>query len=158
MEGRPVMMRRAPRMPNAGSMTVASRVSLRGELAAVGETEVMTAETTVVAVNMVLVGTLITSVPEWLVLIVDTGTEVVNVVVIVEFWAWTRSGNNPRTTLSTCRCRAAIVNDDDERRESGWGSGRVQDRNINSAFGGCSRPERACTEQITTRMLRTQSC
>lgn len=87
IEGRPVIMRRAPRTPNAGSTTVASCVSLSGEWVAVGETEVMTSETMVVAANMVLVGTLITLVPERLVLIVDTGTEVVNVVVLVEFWA-----------------------------------------------------------------------
>lgn len=54
---------------------------------AVGETEVMTSETIVVAVNIVLVGTVITFVPDRLVLIVDTATEVVNVVVLVEFWA-----------------------------------------------------------------------
>ena len=100
-EGRPVMMRRAPRTPNAGPMTVASRVSLRGELVAVGETDVMTIDTTVVALNIVLVGTLITLVPDQLVLIVDTGTEVVNVVVLVEFWAWTRSGSSPNTALRT---------------------------------------------------------
>jgi hypothetical protein len=81
------MMRRAPRTPNAGPMTVASSVSLKGELVAVGKIEVTTSETTVVAVNIVLAGTLITLVPDRLVLIVETGTEVINVVVLVEFWA-----------------------------------------------------------------------
>ena len=83
----------------------------------------MTCETTVVAVNIVLVGTVITFVPDRLVLIVDTGTEVVNVVVLVEFCAWTRSGNRPRTTPSMCECSIAIVENDDERRESSKGQG-----------------------------------
>lgn len=123
------MMRRAPRTPNAGPITVASSVSLKAELVAVGEAEVMTSEMTVVAVNIVLAGTLITLVPDRLVLIVDTGTEVVNVVVLVEFWAWTKSGNSPRTTLSMCGCRAAIVENDDERKESRkgqWRSSRLE--------------------------------
>lgn len=72
---------------------------------------------------MVLVGTLITFVPDRLVLIVETATEVVNVVVLVEFWAWTKNGNRPRTTPSMCECSIAIVANDDEERESDKGQG-----------------------------------
>lgn len=153
-EGRPVMMRRAPRTPNAGPMTVASSVSLNGELVAVGETEVMTSETTVVAVNIVLAGTLITLVPDRLVLIVDTGTEVVNVVVLVEFWAWTKSGNSPRTTLSMCGCRAAIVETTSEKKESR--KGQWQSLRLEKHWP--QRPKAVrdpnLTEQITGIVLR----
>jgi hypothetical protein len=148
------MMRRAPRTPNAGPMTVASCVSLRAEWVAVGETEVMTSETMVVAANMVLAGTLITLVPDRLVLIVDTGMEVVNVVVLVEFWAWTKSGNSPRTTLSMCGCRAAIVENDDERRESRKGQwrefkiGETQPRRSEAVR------DPSLTERITIIMLK----
>ena len=72
---------------------------------------------------MVLVGTVITFVPDRLVLIVETATEVVNVVVLVEFCAWTRNGNSPRTTPSMCECSIAIVENDDEERESDKGQG-----------------------------------
>lgn len=84
-----------------------------------------------------LVGTVITFVPDRLVLIVDTATEVVNVVVLVEFWAWTRNGNSPRRTPSMCGCRASIVENDDERRESrkGKGEGRVQERMYVASLG-----------------------
>lgn len=109
----------------------------------------MISETTVVALNMVLVGTVITFVPDRLVLIVDTGMEVVNVVVLVEFWAWTRSGNSPRITLSMCGCRAAIVENDDERRESRkgqWRSSRLEV--LPSAIPEAVR-DQVCTEQRT---------
>jgi hypothetical protein len=72
---------------------------------------------------MVLVGTVITFVPDRLVLIVETATEVVNVVVLVEFWAWTKNGNSARTAPSMCGCGTVIVENDDERREKA-GRGR----------------------------------